>query len=56
MNEELKNIFTNFKVNGKEIEVSHIKYKGKSKTFVTWATLSERPSLNANDEDLYGVV
>ena len=53
MNEELKTIFTNFKVNGKEIEVSHLRYKGTSKTFVIWSILSDRPSLNANDEDLY---
>lgn len=56
MNEELKTIFTNFKVNGKEIEVSHLRYKGTSKTFVIWSILSDRPSLNANDEDLYSVV
>ena len=56
MNEELKNIFTNFKVNGKEIEVSHLKYKGNSKTFVTWTLLTEEPSLSANDEVLYSVV
>jgi hypothetical protein len=56
MNEEIKTIFTNFKVNGKEIEVKHLRYKGKSKTFVTWTILSDRPSLSANDEDLYGVV
>ena len=56
MNEEIKSIFTNFKVNNKSIPVEHIKYKGKSKTFVTWTILSERPSLNVDDETKYSVV
>lgn len=56
MNEEIKTIFEDFKVNDKSIPVEHLKYKGKSKTFVTWTILSEVPSLSANDEDLYSVV
>ena len=56
MNEEIKAIFKDFKVNDKSIPVEHLRYKGKSKTFVTWTILSEVPSLSANDEDLYSVV
>lgn len=56
MNEELKTIFTDFKVNDKKIPVEHLRYKGKSKTFVTWTILSEVPSLNGDDENLYSVV
>jgi len=56
MNEELKTIFKNFKVNGKSISVEHLRYKGKSKTFVTWSLLTERPSLMADDENLYSIV
>lgn len=55
MNEELKTIFKNFKVNNKSIPVEHLRYKGKLKTFVTWTLLPERPSLSANDETLYSV-
>ena len=55
MNEELTTIFKNFKVNNKSIPVEHLRYKGKSKTFITWTLLSEVPSLSANDENLYSV-
>lgn len=56
MNEEIKSIFEDFKVNDKSIPVKHLRYKGESKTFITWTILSEMPSLSANDEDLYSVV
>lgn len=56
MNEELKTIFDNFKVNDKSIPVKHLRYKGKSKTFVTWTITSEAPSFSADDEYLYSVV
>lgn len=56
MNEELKTIFKNFKVNNKSVPVEHLLYKGKSKTFVTWAITNEVPSASADDEILYSVV
>ena len=56
MNEELKTIFTDFKVNKKSIPVSHLRYKGKSKTFVTWTIINEVPSLSCDDDYLYSVV
>ncbi len=56
MNEELKSIFENFEVKGKSIPVEHLRYKGKSKTFVTWTITGETPSLSADDEDLYSIV
>lgn len=55
MNEEIKTIFNDFKVNDVSIPVEHLRYKGNSKTFVTWALLPERPSLSGNDEVLYSV-
>ena len=55
MNKELKTIFTDFKVNKKSIPAEHLRYKGKSKTFVTWTLLPESPSLNGDDECLYSV-
>jgi hypothetical protein len=56
MNEEIKSILDNLKVNNVSVPVEHLRYKGSSKTFVTWTLLPERPSLSANDEDLYSVV
>jgi len=56
MEQEVKSIFNNFKIDNKSIPVEHLRYKGKSKTFVTWTLISESPSLSASDESLYSVV
>ena len=56
MNAELTTIFKNFKVKDKSIPVQHLIYKGKSKTFVTWSLLTERPSIVADDDNLYNIV
>ena len=55
MHKEIKSIFKNFEVKGKSIPVEHLRYKGKSKTFVTWTLLPEIPSLSADDEVIYSV-
>lgn len=55
MNEEIKSIFKNFKVNDKSIPVKHLRYKGEEKTFVTWTMLPESPALSGDDEPLYSV-
>ena len=56
MNEELKTILgNNIIVNGENIPIAHLIYKGKSNRFITWALLGETPSLIANDEVLYSV-
>ena len=55
MEQELKSIFKNFKVNGKSIPVERLRYKGKSKTFITWMMLQESPILNGDNEPLYSV-
>ncbi len=55
MNEEIVSIFKDFKVNDKSIPVHHLRYKGKTKTFITWSIISEVPSLSGDDEDLYSV-
>lgn len=56
MNEEIKTIFNDFKVNDVSIPVEHLRYIGSLKTFVTWTIISETPALSGNDEDLYSVV
>lgn len=56
MNEELKWILgDNITVNGEVIPISHLRYKGKTKKFITWTLLDEVPSLSANDEPLFSV-
>lgn len=56
MNSQIKTILTDLKVNDVIIPVAHFRYKGNSKTFVTWQIISEAPSLMADDEYLYSVV
>ena len=56
MNSEIKQILTNLIVKGEDIPVAHLRYKGDSNTFVTWAIIGEEPLLGANDEALYSVV
>ena len=56
MNNELKAIFNDEIATAyRLVPTAHLKYKGSSKTFVTWAITGESPSLSANDEALYGV-
>ena len=56
MNEELKSIFgESLMIAGEEVPVAHIRYKGKSKIFVTWTITGERPAFSADDELLYTV-
>lgn len=56
MNEELKWILgDSIKVKGEVIPISHLRYKGNSKRFITWTLLDEVPSLSADDEPLFSV-
>lgn len=51
MNNELKTILGNsITVNTKNIPVAHLKYIGKSKTYVIWTIISDTPSLVGNDD------
>lgn len=55
MNEEIKSTLENLIIEGVEIPVAHLRYKGKSKSFVTWTITGEQPVLSANDEDLCSI-
>ena len=56
MNEELKLILgVKLLVGNREIPIAHLRYKGSSKTFVTWTITGETPELTANDEDLCSI-
>lgn len=56
MNEEIKKIFSNFTVNGEQIDAAHIKYKGHNKKYVVWTLLPEEPALSYDDEIQYSTV
>ncbi len=60
MNEEIKSILGDQIVIERNntqvtIPVAHLKYKGNSKTYITWTILVNSPLLCANDTDLYSV-
>lgn len=48
----LKNIFTNFIVDEKEIPVEYIKYKGKSQVYVTYTFTGDDPALFGEDKEI----
>lgn len=57
MNEELKQIFgTEITVGSSKVPVAHLRYRGASKTFVTWTITGDEPTLSGDDELLYSVV
>ncbi len=56
MNVELKTLLgDSITVGQNEIPVSHLRYIGSSKTYITWTIISETPALSGNDECLYSV-
>lgn len=57
MNEELKSILGNELVidDQKKVPVAHLKYRGKSKEYVTWTILPENPVFFADDEIEYSM-
>ena len=57
MNEELKRILGDYlTIGSSEIPVAHLRYKGDSKTFVTWQITSDSPILAGDDVCLYSLV
>ena len=56
MNEEIKSIFGDeILVDGASVPVAHLRYKGKSMTFVVWTMLGLKPVLCGDDEPICGV-
>ena len=52
----LKSIFTDFTVEEKKIPVEYIKYKGSSKTYVTYTFTSDDPKLFGEDKEIESVI
>ena len=50
MNSTIETIFSNFKVNGVEIPVSFMRYKGNSTTFITYQELQIDTPFYADNE------
>mgnify|MGYP003322907501 CR=1 FL=1 len=54
--ELMKSIFTGFSVDGHLIPVEYLKYKGNSKTYVTYTFTGDDPSLFGDDKELASVI
>ena len=54
-NEQIKNIFKNFKVDGVEIPVEFLKYKGDKETYITFQEIINSPELSCDNECEYSV-
>ena len=54
--ELLKSIFDNFIVAGEEIPVEYLKYKGNSKTFVTYTFTGDDPALFGEDKEIGSII
>lgn len=50
MNNELQTIFTNFKVEGKVVPVSFLRYTGKATTYITYQEIQDDTSFSADDD------
>ena len=49
MNNEIQTIFANFKVGGKSIPVSFLRYNGKETTYITYQEIQDDTSYSADD-------
>ena len=52
----LKTIFENFTVDGVQIPVEYLKYKGNSKTYVTYTFTGDDPSLFGEDKEIGSII
>lgn len=50
MNSEIKKLFANFIVDGVEIPVAFLRYKGDKETYVTYTQISVDNTFNTDDE------
>ena len=53
MNSEIEELFKNFIVDGKKIPIKFIRYRGNSKTYITYQEINNEPELKADDVVLY---
>ena len=56
MEETIKQILSNLKVDNQDIEIAHIQYTGKKRTYVVWTMLNEQPEMCGDDDALYSTV
>ena len=54
-NEQIKQIFKNFEVDGVKIPVEFLKYKGDKETYITFQEIIDSPALCGDNECEYSV-
>lgn len=55
MNEELEQLFKNFIVNEKHIDVSFLVHKGKNEDYIVYSSIGETPQFWGNNEVLASI-
>lgn len=53
MNDEIETILSKFMVDGESIPFAFLRYRGKSKTYITYYENNNSPALNGDDVPLY---
>ncbi len=55
MNEEIEKLFAGFTVDGAEIPVCFMRYRGDQTTYITYQEIGDDPALCGDDECLYSI-
>lgn len=53
MNSEIEKILDKLKVDNKKIPFAFLRYRGKSKTYITYMEIENNPLLSGDDEPIY---
>lgn len=53
MNNEIEKILDKFEIDNKKIPFGFLRYRGKSKTFITYMETENNPALNGDDTPIY---
>lgn len=53
MNNEIEKILDKLKVNNKKIPFAFLRYRGKSKTYITYMEIENNPLLSGDDVPIY---
>lgn len=55
MNREIEQLFNDFNVDGVDIPIAFIRYRGDLKTFITYHEIDNQPRVEADNKPIYSV-
>ena len=55
MNREIERLFNDFNVDGVDIPIAFIRYRGDLKTFITYHEIDNQPRVEADNKPIYSV-